>query len=357
MGNVFLNLSRKYFSDPEGVFLALVLILGFLVIISMGDMLAPVLASIVIAYLLEGMVGKLQASGVKRLPSVMIVFIPFLGFLIFLLLGLLPLLLSQVKDLVKSLPAMLSHGQSLLLGLPDNYPNFVSREQVDTFIVSIRDMAGQLGQEVVSFSLSSITTVFTVLVYTVLLPVLTFFLMKDKVRILAWFLSYLPQERKLMRRIWSEMDQQIGNYVRGKFIEIMIAGVVTYVMFALMGLNYSMLLGALVGLSVIIPYIGAIAVTFPVVLIAYSQWGFSTEFTYAFLGFVVTQALDGYLLVPWLFSEAVNLHPVAIIVAILVFGGLWGLWGVFFAIPLATLVVAIMHCWPRTAVTGSEDCY
>jgi putative permease len=60
----------------------------------------------------------------------------------------------------------------------------------------------------------------------------------------------------------------------------------------------------------------------------------------------VLQALDGYLLVPLLFSEVVNLHPVAIIIAILVFGGLWGFWGVFFAIPLATLVNAVLHAWP-----------
>jgi putative permease len=64
------------------------------------------------------------------------------------------------------------------------------------------------------------------------------------------------------------------------------------------------------------------------------------------LAYGIVQALDGNVLVPLLFSEAVNLHPVAIIVAVLVFGGLWGLWGVFFAIPLATLVKAVLNAWP-----------
>ena len=62
--------------------------------------------------------------------------------------------------------------------------------------------------------------------------------------------------------------------------------------------------------------------------------------------FIITQLLDGNLLVPFLFSEAVNLHPLIIIIAVLIFGGLWGFWGVFFAIPLATLVKAVVNAWP-----------
>jgi putative permease len=117
-----------------------------------------------------------------------------------------------------------------------------------------------------------------------------------------------------------------------------------------MGLNYAMLLGLSVGLSVIIPYIGAVVVTIPVALIAYFQWGFTAEFGWLMLAYGIIQAIDGNVLVPLIFSEAVNLHPVAIIVAVLVFGGLWGFWGVFFAIPLATLVQAVLVAWPRRSV-------
>ncbi len=115
-----------------------------------------------------------------------------------------------------------------------------------------------------------------------------------------------------------------------------------------MGLNYPALLAVANGLSVIIPYIGATLVTVPVLLVAFFQWGLSHDFYYLLLAYGVIQTLDGVLLVPLLFSEAVNLHPVAIIVAILFFGGLWGFWGVFFAIPLATLVRAVLSAWPRT---------
>ncbi len=348
MEHVIHRLLRKYFSDPEGVILALLLVAGFAIIIFMGDMLAPVLASITIAYLLEGLIAKLERAGLGRMPAVLIVYLPFLAFVGFLVLGLLPLLIGQVKDLLKALPAMLTQGQQALERLPEVYPSLVSPEQIDALMNSIRSAIGQLGQYVVTLSLASISSVFTFLVYVVLVPVLVFFFLKDKDRILSWLLAYLPRERRLMSQVWEEMDNQIGNYVRGKFTEILIVGVVTYIMFVWLGLNYAMLLGALVGLSVIIPYIGVIAVAVPVALIAYFQWGFTSEFAWVMAGFAITQALDGNLLVPWLFSEAVNMHPVAIILAVLVFGGLWGFWGVFFAIPLATLVMAIMHCWPRT---------
>jgi putative permease len=103
----------------------------------------------------------------------------------------------------------------------------------------------------------------------------------------------------------------------------------------------------LTGLSVIVPYVGSIIVTIPVVLVAYFQWGLDSTFWWLISLYVIIHVLDGNILVPILFSEAVNLHPVAIIVAVLVFGGIWGFWGIFFAIPLATLVKALLNAWPR----------
>ncbi len=347
MTNILNRWYRKYFSDPEGVFLAILLVLGFAIIIFMGDILAPLLASVVLAYLLEGLVSLLETRNIKRMVSVLLVFIPFLAFLAFLLLGLLPLLIGQVKDLIQELPNMIAKGQQILLQLPERYPDFASASQVEEFMSSMRSTVGALGQNVLSISLASISGLFTLLVYLILVPVLIFFFLKDKQLILNWLSSYLPRERDLAIRVWDEMNLQIGNYVRGKFTEILIVGVVSYIVFMIMGLNFAMLLVALVGLSVIVPYIGAIAVTFPIAIIAFFQWGWGSEFGYLMVAYAVIQAVDGNILVPWLFSEAVNLHPVAIITAILVFGGIWGFWGVFFAIPLATLVKAVMNAWPR----------
>ena len=144
-----------------------------------------------------------------------------------------------------------------------------------------------------------------------------------------------------------EMNQQISNYIRGKVTEMIIVGVCTYIVFAVVGLNYALLLGVLVGLSVLIPYVGAVIVTVPVVLVGLFQWGLDSDFWTMFIAYLVVQGLDSNILVPILYSEAVNLHPLVIILSIIIFGGLWGFWGVFFAIPLATLIKAVIHSWPE----------
>ncbi|HHM06275.1 MAG TPA: AI-2E family transporter [Gammaproteobacteria bacterium] len=339
---------KKYFSDPEAVILAVLLVLGFAIVIFLGDILMPVLASLVIAYMLEGSVKALEKRGAPRIVAVSVVFSGFVTSLVLILFVLIPLVSSQLTQLVQELPNMVAKGQQALLQLPELYPRFITEAQVKEAMAGIKSGVADVGQAMLSMSLTTLTGLFTLLVYLILVPVLVFFFLKDKGPMVSWLSGMLPRERALATRVWREMDQQIGNYIRGKIVEILIVGVVTGVVFALMGLRYSMLLGVLVGLSVIIPYIGAVVVTFPVVIIAFFQWGWGADFTYVLVAYFIIQAVDGNVLVPWLFSEAVNLHPVAIIVAILIFGGFWGFWGVFFAIPLATLVKAVLNAWPRS---------
>ena len=346
MIDLFKTWYNSYFSDPQAVILTAVLVIGSTIILTMGDMLLPVLASIVIAYLLEGVVRRMQYYGSKRLTAVILVFFVFVAFLIFISFGVAPLVSSQLTELFKELPRYLTEGQQLLLQLPEIYP-FVSEEQVTELIDVINREITGIGSQIVSLSFSSIPELITFAVYIFLVPVLVFLFMKDKERIWSWFGSILPNDRTLVSQVSDEMDLQLGKYIRGKFWEIMIVGVVTYIGFSILGLKYAILLSVLVGLSVLVPYIGAAVVTIPVVLIAFFQWGWTNEFFWVVGFFGISQALDGTVLVPWLFSGLVNLHPIAIIVSVLVFGGLWGFWGVFFAIPLATLVSAVLHAWPR----------
>ncbi len=342
----------RNFSDPQTILLAVFLALCFAVVLLMGQMLAPLLVAIVIAYLLEGLVQKMIRARSPRGVAVTCVYALFIAFMIFIIFGLLPLLSSQATLFFQELPKMISNSQALLLTLPEQYPQFIKEEQVWKLVATIRNELTILGQNVVSRSLASIPVVITFLVYLILGPLLVFFFLKDKDAIINWTTRYLPEDRALLTRVWREMDDQIGNYVRGKFYEIVIVGIASYVVFSLMGLSYAPLLAVLVGISVLVPYIGAAVVTLPVALVAYFQWGWTAEFGWLMFAYGVIQALDGNLLVPLLFSEAVNLHPVAIIVAVLFFGGLWGVLGVFFAIPLATLVKAILYSWPSGETAG-----
>ena len=341
---------RRYFSDPQAIILVVMLAVGFGAVLTFGHMLAPVLAAIVIAYLLEGVVKFMINHGCRRNRVVILVFLAFMAFLLILLFGVTPLLWTQTIELVRELPNYINQGQQALLRLPQHYP-IVSEDQVRELLQVMRNQVLGFGQSILARSLSSIPGIITILVYLVLVPLLVFFFLKDSGRIIGWLGGFLPKERHLPIRVWHEVDIQIGNYVRGKFWEILIVGVATTVTFALMDLKYAVLLGVLVGLSVLVPYIGAAVVTVPVAIVAYFQWGWSSEFAWLMIAYGIIQGLDGNVLVPLLFSEVVNLHPVAIIVAVLVFGGLWGFWGVFFAIPLATLVNAIIRAWPRPGAT------
>jgi len=338
---------QRYFSDEEAVVMAVLLILGFTAVLTLGGMLAPVLAGMVLAYLMQGLVVTLERLRMPGGAAVGLVFALFMGLLLVFIVVVVPLLWHQLITLFNELPGMLAKWQSLLLLLPERYPHLVSDEQVLQAIEVARGEIGKFGQWALTFSLSSLPLLVNIMIYLVLVPILVFFFLKDREMIGRWVRGYLPRERALITRVAEEMNRQIANYIRGKVIEIIICGGVTYIAFVALGLNYAALLALLVGVSVVVPYVGAVVVTVPVLLIALFQWGWSDQFIYLMAVYGIIQTLDGNVLVPLLFSEAVNLHPVAIICAVLLFGGLWGFWGVFFAIPLATLFKAVLDAWPR----------
>ncbi|MGR1182712.1 AI-2E family transporter [Aeromonas veronii] len=335
------------FSDPDAVTLFLLLVFCFTIIWLFGDLLAPLLVALVMAYLLEWPVARLQKAGLSRTLATSVILILFIAVAVASLLGLIPTLVSQGINLAKEAPAMLTHAQDYVRTLPDKYPELIDVSLVETVIDNIRQRILSGGEHLVSASLSSLVNVVAIMIYLILVPLMVFFMLKDKRVLMGSLRRFLPRNRTLVNRVWVEMNNQIINYIRGKVIEILIVGIATYVPFALMGLRYSVLLAVAVGFSVLIPYIGAAVVTVPVAMVALFQWGLTPEFAWLMVAYLVIQALDGNLLVPVLFSEAVNLHPVAIIIAVLVFGGLWGFWGVFFAIPLATLVKAVINAWPK----------
>ena len=234
----------RYFSDPQAIILTAVLVVGTTIVLTMGDMLLPVFASIVIAYLLEGVVRRMQHHGSQRLTAVVLVFCVFLAFLTFLFFGVAPLVSSQLSQLFTELPRYLLQGQQLLLQLPDIYP-FVTEEQVTEVVDLINRELTDMGSTIVSLSLSSIPGLITLAVYVFLVPVLVFLFMKDKERIWNWFGSLLPKDRTLVSQVSNEMDLQLGKYIRGKFLEIMVVGVVTYIGFAILGIKYAILLSVL----------------------------------------------------------------------------------------------------------------
>lgn len=352
MIKIFRKWMHRYFADQEAVLVVVLLAAAVIILMTMGTILAPMIASIIIAFLMEGMVARLNGRGLPHIVSVSVTFLVLVGAMALVLLVVLPGLWQQVVNLISEIPRMLQSAQQEAASLPEKYPSIFGEgtmfgeETVDTIIRNTTTKIGEVGENVLSVSITKLPVLIGLVVYIVLVPILVFFFLKDGKNILHQLGSLLPDERPVMTEIWVEMNIQIANYIRGKAIEILIVAATSYFAFQLMGLNYALLLAIAVGLSVLIPYIGVAVVALPVALIAYFQWGWSSEFMWVMVIYGVIQLIDGNVLAPLLLSEAVNLHPIAIILSVLVFGGIWGFWGVFFAIPLATLIKAIVNAWP-----------
>ena len=342
------NWWRRQLSNPQVIILASILIVFFLLIALAASLIAPVIAALVIAYVLESGVQFFERLKIPRVLATLVVILIFLVLLFAIVFGLLPIVSAQAVQLASQIPSWISEGQAALLRLPELYPELISEDQVRQVIGGIAGEVTGLGQRLIAWSASSVVGVITLVVYLILVPILAFFFLKDKEKLLQWSAESFPtKDHALTMTVWEDVNRQMSNYIRGKFWEILIVGTVTLVTFSLFGLQFALLLSAIVAISVIIPYVGAAIVTIPVVLVALFQWGISPQFAYLVLAYIIIQILDGNVLVPLIFSEVVNLHPVAIVVAILIFGGIWGIWGVFFAIPLATLVQAVLTSWPK----------
>ncbi|AHB69435.1 AI-2E family transporter [Cronobacter malonaticus] len=345
---------RRRFSDPEAIALLAILVAGFCILFFLHGLLAPLLVAIVLAYLLEWPTSRLQRIGCSRGLAATLVLVLFIGIVLVMAFVVVPVAWQQGIYLIRDIPGMLNKLSDFAATLPKRFPALMDAGIIDAIAENMRTRIITLGDSVVKYSLASLVGLLTLAIYLILVPLMVFFLVKDKEQLLNAVRRVLPRNRGLAGQVWVEMNQQITNYIRGKVLEMIVVGVATWIGFLIFGLNYSLLLAVLVGISVLIPYIGAFMVTIPVVCVALFQFGMGTEFWSCFAVYLIIQGLDGNVLVPVLFSEAVNLHPLVIILSVVIFGGLWGFWGIFFAIPLATLIKAVVHAWPETTPTAQE---
>ena len=348
MQNLFNKFISRFFSNEESVYFAILLFISFFFILFFGNILLPVIVSIVIAFLLNGLLKTLAQMNLSYRLSLSITLLVFFGFYLSLFLAL-PSLGTQINNLLQNLPTIVNTFQSTLTEMND----YFSEEDLELIFSNLSNQINSLLGSALGQLAGTISLMFNAILYAIMIPLMVFFFLKDKDQLLPLASVILPKENDFMQSVFSEMNDQLFNYVTGKFLEMIIVGSVSYALFAILGLPYAVLIAILVGLSVIIPIFGAILVTIPVVLIGLYEWGLSDNFYWLLGIYLVIQMLDGNVLVPILFSNRNNLHPVVIIIAVLFFGGIWGFWGLFFAIPLATFIKAIINSWPEPENLGT----
>ena len=344
---------ERFFSSEESVYFGFLLIACSLFILFFGNILLPVFLSIVIAFLLNGLLKSFESLNISHGLSLTLTLVIFFGFYLSIFIAL-PSLGSQINSLLQNLPTIVVAFQNTFGGLAETYGDIFSEEDINALFLNFIDQVNNLLSQALGQLAGTISFMFSAVLYAILVPIMVFFFLKDKAVLLPMLTGFLPTKRGFMNSVFSEMNDQLYNYVTGKVIEMSIVALFSYLVFALLGLPYAVLIAILVGLSVIIPFFGAILVTIPVAFLGLYEWGLTPQFYWLMILYLLIQILDGNVLVPILFSTRNNLHPVVIIITILFFGGIWGFWGLFFAIPLATFIKAIVNSWPEPKSMNSS---
>lgn len=242
-------------------------------------------------------------------------------------------LIQKIKELTPKLPA--------------SYRDFITEQHIhEAFIFSKNALQNWLSPILTTKIAPFIMDTFSLLLYLIIVPIFTFYMLKDKDKWIEFGKKFLSPYEEISN-FWYTINKQIGQYLNGNIIHIVISALVNGIAFGLFGLNNALILGIGVGLSVIIPYVGAIIITIPFLIISVIQFGFSADLVWLLAIYIVIQLLDSYLLTPLLFSETLNLDAFTILLSIMIFGGIWGFWGVVLAIPLATFIKTAFTMWPK----------
>ena len=354
IGEILRSFLNTVFGHTEALILLAMIAIVVVVLLTLGTYLAPILGGLVMAFALNGLVLRLTDLKVPHGLAILLVLLLFVGAIVALVVVILPLVWTQLQNFIAQVPELLTTLQGYVTRLTLEYPDLLPMALPTMLAESIQGHITEWSAGLLQGLLQQVPNMIGVAIFVLIVPIALFFFLKDKQQLIGYIQRFLPEERPLLDRVGGETLRQMGRYVRGKLLEILIVGSVCYLAFLMLGLQYAALLALVVGLSVIIPFVGAAVVTIPVIAMALFQFGWSWDFAWVMIAYTVIQVLDGNVLVPLLFSEANDLHPLVIISAVLAFGGIWGIWGVFFAIPLATFIRTIVDSWP-TKISHESD--
>ncbi len=343
MSPLFKSISSRL-EDPHIRGLILVILLGAGLVLFFGEALAPYFAAVVVAYLMEGQVRFLERLKLPRIAAVLIVFSLFFFLLNLLLFKLLPTLVAELSRISSEIPRITATLKKLMLQLSNYLSDFVDAEFAESILVGLVEVSQEYAAEAVTMVVQGgLPGLISLMIYLLLVPFLVFFFMKDKELLLNSFIRFMPTKRGLINRVLHDVDVAVGGYIRGKVLEMLLLGAASYLGFAFIGFEYAFLIGVLTGLSVLIPFLGLAVVTVPVVVLGIFQWGLSWEAMHPLAVYAALQLIDGNAVAPVILGETVKVHPTTIMLAVLFFGSLWGVMGVFFAVPLWVLVKSVLE--------------
>lgn len=330
------------------LWITVVLVLGGLLYL-LHPILSPFLVGILIAYLGDPLVDRLERLKLSRTWGVIVVFGLFTLLMALALLVLIPMLGKQLVRLYELLPQMLDWAQNqalpwiqLKLGLNEGFWRFDQLKQsLSGHLSQTTDIAGLVLSQVTASSLALMAWVANLL----LIPVVSFYLMRDWDLLVGKLRSLVPRDNEgVVVKLFGECHEVLGAFLRGQLLVMLALGAMYAVGLMAIGLELGLLIGVLAGLASIVPYLGVVVGIGSALLAGVFQFGGDPYPLLAIAGvFVVGQLLEGMLLTPLLVGDRIGLHPVAVIFAIMAGGQLFGFTGILLALPVAAVIMVLLR--------------
>ncbi|MDO5631520.1 MAG: AI-2E family transporter [Paracoccus sp. (in: a-proteobacteria)] len=314
-----------------------------LVLWQLGSTLTPFLIGAAIAYLLNPIADWLERRGLSRVWATALITLSVALLIVAALLGIIPLLSRQFGQLIQTAPEIFNRLQSFL---GDRFPELLDDQSpVRETLANLGHTISQRGGELAGIVLGSVMNVLSVVMIIVIVPVVAFYLLLDWNNMLDRVDSLLPRDHApTIRRLAREIDEALGGFLRGEGMVMTILSVFYATGLLLVGLPFALLVGVVAGMLTFIPYVGTIigGVT-SIGLALFAFWGDPVMIGIVVAIFVAGQMLESNYLVPKLVGHHVGLHPVWLLLALSVFGSLFGFAGMLVAVPVAAALGVLVR--------------
>ena len=327
--------------NQQFIFLSTILAVGFFSLWVVGDLTSFILTSIVLAFLFRPIHVYFTKIGVPRRISVFITFLIAILIAFLFLILFIPLFINEAQRYIAEIPSFSFLQEPLRDFLGQINAPIESIEGAQSLLSDISGIAA----DALSFGLSRIQETWNLFLGITLVPIFLFFWLWDTDTLSSGFSTLVPKKRKFLVRVWNETNDNVQNYFKGKFIEVLVVGVVGSLMFWALGLDSPVLVGTTLGLSQLIPFFGPVFMTFPILAVSLAQFGFEPYVLVIFFAFVVLQFIDGNIFLPILMAGVVKLPAVVVLLSVFFFGAIFGIWGIFFAVPLSSFIKSLMDNW------------
>ncbi|GAB2672423.1 AI-2E family transporter [Paenibacillus thermoaerophilus] len=300
---------------------------------------APFLIAMIISYVLNPVVNMLNDRKVPRTIAVLLIYAMFVASVVVVLMNLVPMLIAQLRELNEHVPGLTFRAQSLINGVSDNplVPEGI-RTGFDKALTHVENRLNAAIGDLIQ----GIGSTLNVLFVAFIVPFLAFYMMKDFQLIEKTVLAIVPREhRKQTVKLVVDIDEALGNYVRGQILVCLIVGILAYIGYWIIGMPYALLLASVVALFNIIPYLGPFFGAAPAMLVA-ATISIKMMLLVAAVN-LICQVLEGNVISPQVVGRSLHLHPLVIIFALLVGGELAGIVGMILAVPFFAVIKVIAH--------------